>query len=260
MKIYIMTDQEGVSGVDNPEMILTDNPRITEAREYLTGDVNAAVDGAFAGGATHVMVLDGHGSGVDNILWDKIDKRATRDTRPNRNWWSSLDSSYDATFFVGAHAMAGTMNGFLDHTQSSVSWHNYYVNGRLMGELGQWALCAGHFGVPLVMVCGDEAAVVEAHAFFNPVETAAVKRGVGRSSAVCVPLDEARSRIRDAAQRSMAHVGKAKPFTVALPAEIILDLNRSDYADSHAAAAGVERITARRVRKVAATALDILPF
>jgi D-amino peptidase len=259
MKIYIMTDLEGVSGVDNYDMIQPDNPRFEESRLRLTEDVNAAVAGAFEGGATEVMVLDGHHKGYGNIIWEKIDPRATKDERPNKNWWSSLDSTFGGTFFVGAHAMAGTMNAFLDHTQSSLSWYDYYVNGRKFGEIGQWALCAGHFGVPLVMVAGDDAAVVEAYQFFNPVETAAVKRGVGRMSAVLVDLAEAHCRIRDAAGAAMSHVGKAKPFTTALPAEIILDLMRTEHADSHAKEPGVERVGPRRVRKIAASALDILP-
>ncbi len=260
MRVYIHTDLEGPSGIDNWDMIQQDNSRYPESQLRLTEDVNAAIAGAFDGGATHVRVLDSHGDRTKhNILWEKIDKRAEREPRPAKRWWGALDASYDATFFIGAHAMAGTQNGFLDHTQSSLSWYDYYVNGRKMGELAQWALVAGHFGVPLVMVAGDEAAAAEAHAFFDPVEAAAVKRGVGRMSAVLVPLDEAHARIRDAARRAMAHVGKARPFKVSLPMEIILDLTRSDYADSAARGAGVERINARRVRKVSTSQIDLFP-
>lgn len=258
MKVYIHTDLEGVSGIDNMDMIQTDNARFEESRERLTEDVNAAVAGAFDGGAKHVTVLDSHGSGVENIIWPKVDKRAERDTKPTKKWWGILDETYDATFFIGAHAMAGTINGFLDHTQSSRSVYNWYYNGRKCGELAQWALVAGHFGVPLVMVSGDEAAVAEAHAFFDPVETAAVKRGTGRNFAVLYDLEEAHRRIHDAARRAIALAGKARPFTMALPIEIVLDLNRSDYADETARGEGVERIDARRVRKIAKTALEIL--
>jgi D-amino peptidase len=242
-------------------MILPENARYVESQLRLTEDVNAAIEGAFEGGATHVTVLDSHGGGTQhNIAWERIDKRAEREPRPAPRWWGHLDGSYDATFFVGAHAMAGTINAFLDHTQSSLSWYDYYVNGRKMGELGQWALVAGHFGVPLVMVAGDQAAASEAYAFFDPVECAVVKRGIGRMSAELVPLDEAHRRIREAAKRAMSHVGKAKPLRVSLPMEIILDLTRSDHADSAARGQGVERINARRVRKMAATQLDLFPW
>jgi len=258
MKVYIHTDLEGVSGIDNLEMIQTESDRFEESRERLSEDVNAAVAGAFDGGAKHVTVLDSHGSGVENIIWDKIDKRAERDTKPTKRWWGILDETYDATFFIGAHAMAGTINAFLDHTQSSLQVYDWYYNGRKCGEMAQWALVAGHFGVPLVMMSGDEAAVAEAYAFFDAIETAPVKRGRGRNDAVLIDPDEAHRRIHDAAARAVPRAKEAEPFRLTLPIEVILDFTRSDYCDQHARGEGVERIGARRVRKVAPTALDIL--
>jgi len=261
MKVYIHTDLEGVSGVDNYPMIQPDNPRFEESRLRLTEDINAAVAGAYDAGATHVMVLDSHGSGGarGNVIWEKIDSRATREPRPAERWWGHLDASYACTFFIGAHAMAGTTNAFLDHTQSSTSWFDYYVNGRKMGELAQWALVAGHFGVPFVMMSGDQAAVSEAYEFFDPVETAVVKRGIGRLSACLVDLDEAHRRIYDAAKRALVHVGKAKPFKVTLPAEVILDYMRTEFADQAAKWEGIERINGRRIRKVVNSQLAIIP-
>ncbi len=123
MKIYIHTDLEGISGIDSIDIMSREHERHRGARENLMLDVNAAVDGAIAGGADHVTVLDSHGGG-GNFILDMLDKRAENDTKPNKKWWGILDESYDATFFIGAHAMAGTMNGFLDHTQSSLTWHN----------------------------------------------------------------------------------------------------------------------------------------
>ena len=155
--------------------------------------------------------------------------------------------------------MAGTMNGFLDHTQSSQSWFNYSANGRKMGELGQWALVAGHFGVPMLMVSGDERACVEAHEFFAPVETASVKRGQGRNRAELVDLTEARARIRAAACRAVGLTEAARPFVVTRPLEIRLEYTRTDYADEAAHREGVERLDARTVRKVTDCALDLFP-
>lgn len=256
--IYIMTDLEGVSGIDCAEMIERDHPRFRESCELLMGDVNAAVEGAFEGGATRVMVRDGHGGGP-NFIPGLLDPRAEEDPRPAARWWGKLDSSFDATFVVGAHAMAGTLNAFLDHTQSSVSWHEYTINGRRMGELAQWAIIAGHFGVPLLMVSGDAAACAEARAFVQPVETAVVKEAVGRNAARTVPLPEARGRIREAARRAVGLIGAARPFRVDPPLEVVLRFNRSDQCDRAADSPGVERLDARTIRKLAATALDILP-
>ncbi len=258
MKIYIHTDLEGISGIDNIEMMAREHPRHHEALENLMLDVNAAVDGAFAGGADHVTVLDSHGGG-GNFIIDMLDKRAENDTKPNKKWWGILNESYDATFFIGAHAMAGTINGFLDHTQSSQSWFNYYVNGRKMGELAQWAIVASAFGVPMVMVSGDEAACVEARQFFYPVETAIVKRGIGRNRAILIDPDEARNRIREAAKNAISIIKDAKPFTPLKPMEIILEYTRSDYCDYTVMSRNVERIDARTVRKVTSDPLDLFP-
>jgi len=257
MKIYIHTDLEGVSGIDNIEMMAPDHERHEEAVRNLMADLNAAVDGAFAGGADQVTVLDSHGGG-GNFILDLLDERAQHDTKPNKKWWGIMDESYDATFFIGAHAMAGTMNGFLDHTQSSASWYNYSVNGRRMGELAQWAMVAGAFGVPMAMVSGDEAACVEARQFFHPLETATVKRGVGRNRAELVDLEEARVRIREAARRAIAIVPDTRPFVPTKPMEIILEFTRADYCDA-AAARGAERIDARTVRKVTDDSLELFP-
>jgi len=120
LKIYIHTDIEGISGIDCMDMIQPDDPRRNYSNERLMADINAAVDGAFAGGATHVTVLDSHGT-ANNFILPLLDKRAEYDDRQTGKWYGKLDKSYDGTFFIGAHAMAGTINGFLDHTMSSHS-------------------------------------------------------------------------------------------------------------------------------------------
>ncbi len=257
-RIYIHTDLEGISGIDTMEMIERSGERYRQCCEHLMADLNAAIDGAFAGGASQVKVLDSHGGG-NNFVLDLLDKRAELDTRPNKKWWGTLDDSYQGTFFIGAHAMAGTQNAFLDHTQSSLSWHDYMINGRKMGELAQWAIVAGNWGVPMLMVSGDEAACAEARNFFSPVETAAVKRAVGRNRAELVDLKEARLRIREAARRAMALVGKGRPLTPGKPMEILLKFNRSDYCDAAAAKPGIERVDARTIRWVTNDPLAILP-
>jgi len=163
-KIYIHTDLEGVSGIDRGEMVAYDSPDYRYCVERLMADVNAAVDGAYAGGADHVVVLDSHGGG-GNFDLGLLDKRAEHDPKANKKWWGMLDESYYGSFSIGAHAMAGTLHGFLDHTQSSESILNYYANGRKMGELAQWAMVAGHFGVPMLMVSGDQCGVNEQRSF-----------------------------------------------------------------------------------------------
>ncbi|MDH7481622.1 MAG: M55 family metallopeptidase [Armatimonadota bacterium] len=259
IKIYIHTDLEGVSGVDAYEMMDQTTEGYQKARRLLMEDINAAVAGAFEGGADEVTVLDSH-NGAHNFIPEMLDKRAVQDPRANKKWWGALDETYSGTFFIGAHAMAGTLNGFLDHTQSSTHWHDYSINGRKMGELAQWAIVAGNFGVPMLMVSGDEAACKEARDFFDPIETAVVKRGIGRNKAELVPLDEARARIREAAKKAISLIGKAKPFIPEKPMTIVLKYNRSDYCDSAVERLSyVERIDARTIRWVTSDPLAILP-
>ncbi len=110
MKIYIHTDLEGVTDLVRADQIPTDSEDYRRCCENLMLDLNAAVAGAFEGGATHVTVLDSHAGG-GNFILDALDERAFNDTKPNGKWWGQLDESYDGTFFIGAHAMAGTING-----------------------------------------------------------------------------------------------------------------------------------------------------
>jgi D-amino peptidase len=255
MKIYIHTDLEGISGIDSDSMVERNSPDYKFSVQRLMTDLNAAVDGAFAGGATHVTVLDSHGGG-NNFDLSLLDKRAEPDPRENKKWWGKLDETYAGTFFIGAHAMAGTMNAFLDHTMDSQSWLNYRVNDRRMGELGIWAMVAGHYNVPMLMVSGDEAACIEARQFFNPVECAAVKRGIGRNKADPVDKCEAANRIFEAASKAIYLVGKGRVFKPALPMEVRMEFTRSDYCDSIAENPGVERLDARTARKVSNSYLD----
>ncbi|HHW09713.1 MAG TPA: M55 family metallopeptidase [Firmicutes bacterium] len=256
LKIYIHTDLEGISGIDRAEIVKNDHPERNYCNERLMADLNAAIDGAFAGGATQVTVLDSHAGG-GNFILPLLDKRADLDTRENKKWWGKLDESYCGTFFIGAHAMAGTINAFLDHTQSSKTWYNYWLNGRKMGELAQWAIVAANFNVPMLMVSGDEAACAEAREFFSPLETAAVKKGVGRARAILVDPDKATEMIREAAFKAMALVGKARPFKPILPMEIKLELKCTEYTDGLDQKPGVERLDGRTVRKLSYNYLDL---
>lgn len=249
-KIYIHTDLEGISGIDKGEMV---NVGLNVNSDYVIGrlmaDVNAAVDGAFLGGADHVTVLDSHGGG-NNFDLSLLDKRAEFDTKPNKKWWGIIDGSYFGTFFIGAHAMAGTLCGFLDHTQSSTTIYNYSVNGRKMGELAQWAMVCAHYDVPLIMMSGDTAAVNEAAQFFPGVETAAVKTGISRTRAKLIPNDAAEEKIRRAAKAATEKDERIKPFKPLLPMEIKIEYMRADYCDYVESMPNVERIDARTARTV----------
>lgn len=260
MKIYIITDMEGISGIREQTMVQPAEPKYQEGRKLLMGDVNAAIAGAFDGGAEYVLVNDGHG-GSPHFILEEMDPRAEYE-RPNSgaDYLPGLDETFAGVFIVGAHAMAGTLNAFLDHTQSSASWYNYYINGRKHGEIGQVALGAGHYDVPVVLVSGDQAAAEEGKEFCGEIETVAVKQGIGRQWARCLHPQVARNQIREAAKRAMALVNKIGPYKIDLPATVKLEFYRSDMADGLTHHQGVERIDARAVQKVVESALDILNF
>lgn len=258
VRIYINTDMEGITGISSYEMIQRDGPRFKECCELLMGDVNAAVEGAFAGGADEVWVLDGHSTGK-NFIAGMLDKRAVQDPREVKKWWAGMNETFDGTFIVGAHAMAGTLNAFLDHTMNSTAWHHYKINGKRYGEIEMWGTIAGHYGIPVLMVSGDEALCAEARRFFGTIETAPVKKAIGRNKAECLPAGEARARIREAARKAVSLIGKAKPVVPPKRLEITLEYNRSDFCDSGARKPGVERVDAYTIRKVTENPLELLP-
>lgn len=255
MKVYIMTDLEGAWGVDDKSMVPTTSPDYPAAVANLVSDVNAAIDGAFEGGATEVWVRDGHGGGR-NFTKDMLDPRAKLDTTPN--WRDGvLDESFSAIFTVGAHAMSGTQNAFYDHTQSSETWHDFIVNGRNWGELAQYASVAGHYRIPMVFVTGDEAACAEARRFFAGVKAVAVKNGLRHTRAESYPREETLENIRLGAKKAMELVSVVKPFRPILPMEITLELNRTEFCDWFEGREDVERIDGRTIKKIANDMRDV---
>lgn len=250
MKVYVMTDMEGISGVSIAEMVQRGQPQYEAARHWLTSDVNAAVAGAFDGGATEVIVNDGHG-GAPHLVLDEADPRALYE-RPNggADCFPSLDQSCACILLVGAHARAGTMQAFLDHTQSSIHWFDYRVNGVSYGEIGQVAIWGGALGVPVTLVTGDEAACREAREELSVPVTVEVKRAVCRNYARCLHPARAAELIRQGAARAVQLAKETPPFVVPPPLTVEVTFTRCDYADSAAQQPHVERVDARTVRTI----------
>lgn len=237
MHVLVITDIEGVAGVDSIDMIDESTEGYRRACEYLMADTNAAVDGAFAAGASRVTVVDGHGSGK-NFIEGLLDPRATQ--LPAREFSKNTPTHFDALLSVGAHAMAGVENAFLDHTQNSTKWFEYRIGGIAQGELAQQGYCMGHFGVPLVMVSGDEAACKEAEALVPEIATACVKTANGRNQAASLPLEEARALIKAAAKDGVERCKKIAPLSLSLPIDLQITFTRNDYCDQ-AMHEGLER-------------------
>jgi D-amino peptidase len=217
VRIYIMTDLEGASGVYKFAQSREAGPLNDRAKEYLMGDMAAVVRGLRAGGATDIVILDGHGSQA--FVPDLMEPGAKYITgKPRPGPLTDLDGSFAGLVQLGAHAMMGTPDGTLCHTQSSKTENRYWYNGVESGELAQVAAIAGGYGVPTILVTGDEAVCREATKFFGPeCVTVAVKRGISREAAELYPFDETHQALYEGAKRAMAALPRCKPYKLTLP-------------------------------------------
>ena len=228
-KIYVNTDLEGISGVFKFDQTREkDSPLNIQACEYFMGDLAAVIRGLRDGGATEILVLDGHGSQA--VIPHLMVPGATYLTGlPREGILPGLDSSFAGMVMLGFHAMKGTPDGVLNHTQSSQSENRYWYNGVESGELAQSAAIAGYFGVPAIMVTGDEATAREAKQFFGSnCVTIAVKKGIGREVAILYPFEETRKALYEGAKRAMAAIPKCKPYVLDLPIKVKVQYLETD--------------------------------
>ena len=246
MRIYISVDMEGISGICSPEYVLKDGRLYNTGRALATRDVNAAVAGAFEGGADEVIVADMHASSC-NLLAEELDPRAMLIAgTPHSVRFPFLDDSVSGMALIGYHSMAGTMSGNLEHTMSSKTWFRCCVNGVSYGETAIDAEIAAWCGVPVVMVSGDDYLCTEAeNVLGSQIEKACVKLGIGRQSALCLSPEEGNKRVRGAMRRACERLknGEVLP-TVAThtPAKVAITYKFTPDADEAAAAFGARRI------------------
>ncbi len=191
MRIFLMTDLEGVCGVQDADWARTDGPLHDQAVRLLTMEVNAAVDGFYSAGATSVLVVDAHESG--GIDQEILDRRTLLLRGFPGPYPYGLDRGFDAMAWVGQHAKAGADHAHLAHT-IGYDVTDCTVNGVSVGELGMMALCAAVIGVPAIFASGDEALCREARALMPAIETASVKRGLAAGSGEGLGADEYRLR------------------------------------------------------------------
>jgi D-amino peptidase len=219
-KVFVITDLEGVDGIFNFDLqcIPYKSPRYQESRKLLTGEVNSAVEGLLAGGATNIVVYDGHYGGQNLSLLD-VNPQAHLILGSPVSPTLGLDSSYSALVFIGLHAMAGTPNAILPH---SFTWdvQNIWVNGKRVGEIGARVMLAGYFGIPAVMLSGDAAACKEFHALVPNGQCAAVKSAVSATAGLMLPHAEACALIRKKAKLAMEHLASVKPYKITGPVTV----------------------------------------
>jgi D-amino peptidase len=251
VKVFISVDMEGISGITDPEDVLPDGADYQRGRVFMTGDANAAILGAYDGGADEVLVNDSHWI-MRNLLLERLDPRA----RTIKGFHKSLcmvqgiDSSYDGAVFVGYHSCAGTEGGVLNHTMLGKEIQNIYLNGEPTGETRLNAAFAGHFGVPVMLVAGDAAVCDEARRVLGEVATVAVKDGIDKFSANCLHPDVAQQQIRTVTAEAVREHGRYSPYRLEPPFTLGLEWNSTTIAATCALIPGVRLSGSRSVESV----------
>ena len=227
-KFLIVTDMEGVGGVNNAdEQLLPGQRRFDESRQLLTSEINAAVKGLVEAGAGQIVVQDGHDGSRSLSLTDLHPSAELLQGRPTPATYYLSDRLYDGILFVGQHAMAGAKNGVLAHSQS-FNVERITLNTKPVGEIGQFAAIAGYFHIPVIMLSGDQAACDELLDLQPKAVTVAVKRGAGKASAISIPHEEARKRIQAAARQAAVRFKEFQPWMVEGPVELKFEFKEKD--------------------------------
>ena len=245
MKILISADMEGITGVTLWNHVTPGHAEYGRFRKLMTGDVNAAIRGAFLGGADEVVVSDGHWNG-SNILIEELDPRAQLNTgSPSPlSMMQGIDRDVSGVLFVGYHARQGSHPAVLDHTWSDTCVANVWLNDAPAGEYTLNAAVAGHYGVPVIMASGDQTACAQMVEHLGALETAIVKRATGRFAALCLPAEQTASLIESAAQRAVQRLvtkSAPNPYLVKTPSKLTVEVVSSDMADRAMLMPGVSR-------------------
>ena len=236
MRVFISVDMEGVAGVAHEDQTDPVDPRhaaeYERARRLMTGEANAAVEGALAGGATRVVVSDSHWL-MRNIAADELHPAAELVSGgPRRlSMLEGIEQGFDAVMFVGYHGMAGTRDAVIDHTYTN-RIQRVRLNGREVGELGLNAALAGSFGVPVVLVSGDQSLAAEARALLGDgIEAVVVKQAVSRFAAISVAPAKARELIAQGAAAALKRPARVAPLVLPSPITLDVEFSHAHMAD-----------------------------
>ena len=261
LKVYISVDMEGVTGVVSNEQLGPTGFEYQRFREFMTAEALAAIQGARDAGATEILLSDSHGNGQNLLI-----ERLPADVKVVRSWprplmmMQGIDSSFDAAVFIGYHSGTTNAKGVRAHTISSARLTSVELNGRSMSEAGINAAIAGHFGVPVVMISGDDAAVEEARSMIGNLESAVVKQSLSFHSAVTMTPEAGQALIRQRVAAGVQRRASFKPFVLTAP--IRLDVTFKNYRPPEMLAylPIVERISAHAIRYVGRSIIDVSKF
>ncbi|HEX7115868.1 MAG TPA: M55 family metallopeptidase [Steroidobacter sp.] len=231
LKLYISADMEGVVGVVTAEQLGPTGFEYERAREFMTGEVNAAIAAAFEAGATEIVVADSHGNG-QSLLIEKLPSTVTivRSWPRPLTMMEGIDDTFDGALFLGYHTGTHNPKGVRAHTISSGMIADLRLNDLSMSEASLNAAIAGHFGVPVIFVSGDDQVVEETRRYLGDVEGAVVKWAIGFHSARTLTPERANEVIAEGVKRAIGRIGDFKPYKVRTP--VRLDLRFKNYRPS----------------------------
>lgn len=233
-KIYISVDMEGIAHVVNAQTAAGQFD-YERGRRLMTAEVNAAIEGCLAAGAGEIVVSDSHGN-AQNIIPEELNEKAylIRSFPRPLLQMEGIDSSFDGVIFIGYHPKEGTPEANLSHTIWGTKFAEIKVNGQVVSEALFNAAVAGHFGVPVIMVCGDQHVVKEARENLGPVETVMTKESLGFLSAKSAHPKVVQAEIRQKAEKAVRRLKEMKPYTVAKP--VVLDIAFKNIFDAETTA------------------------
>ena len=261
LKVFISADMEGVAGAVTGDQLGPGGFEYERFRGFMTAEVLAAIQGARDAGATTILVADSHGNG-ENLLIERLPD----DVMIVRAWprplmmMQGIDSSFAAAMFIGYHASTTSPVGVRAHTISSANYTALALNGVNMSEASLSAAIAGNFGVPVVMISGDDAAVAEARALLGNIEGAVVKRAISFHSAATMTPKAAQQLIRERVKAALARRSAFKPYVVRPP--ITLDVVFKNYrpAEILAYLPIVQRTTSHAIRFMGRDMIEVSRF
>lgn len=258
MKILVSVDIEGVAGVSHSEQVRSGNPEYEQARRWMTSEANAAIEGAFLGGATEVLVNDSHG-GFRNLILADMDPRAQLITGKPRylSMMSGVEQGCDAVFMLGYHAMSQSA-GVLAHTINSFAFRQIKINGVAHGEAGLYGALAGEYHASVALICGDDVFIEETSDLFPGVVAVQTKVAHGFSSCTSLAPHAAAALIRDKAQQAVTLASSLTPYVVAGPIECELETQTPAQADLFAQWPTIQRLTPSKLQFSAATMYDTI--
>lgn len=261
LKIYISADMEGVVGAVTGDQLGPTGFEYQRFRDFMTREVLAAIAAARKEGATEIVISDSHGNG-ENLLIEMLPEDVTL----VRSWprplmmMEGIDSTFDAALFIGYHASATNPDGVRAHTISSANLAGVQLNGRAVPEAGINAAIAGHFGVPVIMVSGDDAAVAEARAVIGDIEGAVVKWSLSFHAARTLTPAAAYKVIGEKVTAALRRLTDFEPLVLETP--VRLDVRFKNYRPSQLLALLpiVERTDARSIRFVGTDMIAVSKF